>query len=606
MVTEFTAATTPNSPRSPSTPQGRPVGSPLKCVPNHLAEESPIYSAEVQCAGSTDQDYAGDQVSMSQRGSAPRPASRRSSGSPVGHEEGSPRQHAPQAPGGNVRLPAAEGGGRSQYPPVKALGVHNILNPSEPRFVAPNGPRPFSSRPREGDASSPVAHSPRTFPGPRSFFPTHAGQVSYGGTSVGSLNPRGLPSSPGRDSPVTAYPFHAIYDPTKTSSPRLPQASGSSQGIPSHERGLRSQSLASPSSSAKRPYDPEAEDARQQPGSQIGPGGPLISSLTTSPRTGAQPSARGGDVSYAPSHTRHQSLHAPPQFQHGAPPSRPLSAIGGPGDGPSRWPDAMRRSGVGGGVTGADGQQAFMTLPGSDTPIPVQVDYSQASKKADEKRQRNAKASTRHRRKKKTMQEDNLRQLQDLKDERQQMMEEMDDLRRQRDFYRDERNRLREIVVRTPGIHQHAGGPASPSEQGSESHAERSPGQHTQMTTPSQGYASNPSSAERPTQRRRTDDGHDFSTPVYGAPVGPPPPVLASLPAASGHGGPVRPLSAASSGSGERLPPLRAMEGPLGPGQPQEQDPRTGQWRPAQPRQYETGWATAPRKPYDGHASQWH
>ncbi|KAM4057122.1 Basic-leucine zipper (bZIP) transcription factor [Hirsutella rhossiliensis] len=271
----------------------------------------------------------------------------------------------------------------------------------------------------------------------------------------------------------------------------------------------------------------------------------------------------------------------------------------------------MRRSGVGGGMGSADGQQAFMTLPGSDTPIPVQVDYSQASKKADEKRQRNAKASTRHRRKKKTMQEENLRQLQDLKDERQQMMEEIDDLKRQRDFYRDDRNRLREIVARTPGIHQHAGGPASPSEQGSDSHAERSPGQHAHMPTPSQGYASDPSSAERPAQRRRTDDRPDFSTPVYGASVGPPPPVLASLPGASGYGGPVRPPSAASSGSGERLPPLRAMEGPLaaqgmGTGQPQEQDPRTGQWRPAQPRQYETGWATAPRKVYDGHASQWH
>lgn len=60
-------------------------------------------------------------------------------------------------------------------------------------------------------------------------------------------------------------------------------------------------------------------------------------------------------------------------------------------------------------MAGAEGQQAFMALPGCDTPIPVQVDYSQASKKADEKRQRDAKASTRHRRKKKTMQEENMR-----------------------------------------------------------------------------------------------------------------------------------------------------------------------------------------------------
>ncbi|EQL03143.1 hypothetical protein G6O67_003247 [Ophiocordyceps sinensis] len=539
---------------------------------------------------------------MSQRGPAPRPASRPSSRSPVRHQEESPRQHVPPHGGGNARpesvgMPTAEDGRRSQYLPPKALGVHNILNPSEPHFVAAEGPRPFSSRP--SDAGS-TAFPSRTFPRPRLFYQAHAGLVSHPAT------PLGRPSSSGRNSPVTAFPFHSVNDPRRASSPRLPRATFPSQAIPSHERVLRPQSFVSASSSAKRPYETEADDGRHHPGPHHGPGRGLISSQMTSPRAAGHPLARGGEASYAPSHTRHQSLHAPPQFQHGAPPSRPLSAIGGPGDGLAPWSDAMRRSG---GMAGADGQQAFMTLPGSDTPIPVQVDYSQASKKADEKRQRNAKASTRHRRKKKTMQEENARQLQDLKDERQQLMEELDGLRRQRDFYRDDRNRLREIVARTPGIHQHAGGPASPSEQGSDSHTERSPGQHSQMPTPSQGYASDPSSVERPAQRRRTDDRPEFSAPVYGASVGPPPPTLAS--GASGYGVPVRPPSAASSGGGERLPPFRAIDGPpagqgMGAGQPQEQDPRTGQWRRAQPRQYETGWATAPRQPYDGHAPQWH
>ncbi|KAM6540095.1 hypothetical protein FALCPG4_001832 [Fusarium falciforme] len=63
-----------------------------------------------------------------------------------------------------------------------------------------------------------------------------------------------------------------------------------------------------------------------------------------------------------------------------------------------------------------------------------------------------------------------------------------------------------------------------------------------------------------------------------------------------GYGGPSRPSSAASSTSGERLPPLRAMDGrppPVpGQGQVQEQDPRTGQWVSVQPRVPETGWAT--------------
>ncbi len=108
---------------------------------------------------------------------------------------------------------------------------------------------------------------------------------------------------------------------------------------------------------------------------------------------------------------------------------------------------------------GGEGQQAFMTLPGSETPIAIQVDYSQASKKADEKRQRNAKASTRHRRKKKTIQEENVRQIQEMADEKEELVERVEQLTRQRDFYRDERNRLRDIVLRTPSIAQHASGP---------------------------------------------------------------------------------------------------------------------------------------------------
>ncbi|KAJ6446673.1 armadillo-type fold domain-containing protein [Purpureocillium lavendulum] len=249
-------------------------------------------------------------------------------------------------------------------------------------------------------------------------------------------------------------------------------------------------------------------------------------------------------------------------------------------------------------------------------PIPVQVDYSQASKKADEKRQRNAKASTRHRRKKKTMQEENMRLLQDLKDERHSMAVEVDDLKRQRDFYRDERNRLRDIVARTAGIHQHAAGPPTPPMRSIESLADRSPGSQSHMPTPTPGYTSDPSSAERPTQRRRTEDRHEYATSVYGAPVGGPHQTASSAAGAGqGYGAPPRPLSAASSASGERLPPLRAMDGPapvqgVGGRQPQEQDPRTGQWRPVQPRQYETGWATTPtaRKSHEGqpsHPSHW-
>ncbi|KAK3190990.1 hypothetical protein K4F52_002940 [Lecanicillium sp. MT-2017a] len=269
----------------------------------------------------------------------------------------------------------------------------------------------------------------------------------------------------------------------------------------------------------------------------------------------------------------------------------------GPGEGVPAWSDMLRRTGLGGSGMGAEGQQAFMTLPGSETPIAVQVDYSQASKKADEKRQRNAKASTRHRRKKKTIQEENVRQIQEMREERDDLADQIEHVTRQRDFYRDERNRLRDIVLRTPAIAQHASGPPSPTSVRSvTSFPDRSPvAPSRQMPTPSQGYVSESSSVERPAQRRRTDERPEYPG-NYSTQAGPPP---STLPPMHGHvqGMPPRPSSASSLVPLERLPPLRTIEGHHPPpdiahGQPHERDPATGDWRPAQPRPYETGWAT--------------
>ncbi|KND87930.1 hypothetical protein TOPH_07412 [Tolypocladium ophioglossoides CBS 100239] len=578
---------------------------------------------------------------MSQRGPAPHTAPRRSSRSPSGHDAGSPRQHV-QLPGSNDgRRPAStsvtstEGGGRSQDLPPKALGVHNILNPFEPRLMASEGSVPPLSRPGEGEGA-PIATSARTYGGgARPFFPNRMGPSSHPGTPIGSLTSLGRPPSSGRNSPATAYQFPGMNDTRNVVSPRQPRSSSLSQGVLPREMDSRAQSHLPPSSPAKRLYEKETpEELRAVPGLHHASGMPFTAhhSVGTSPRAMALPASRPADAPYMPAsavvardpHGRPQSLHAlPSQFHHGAAINRPMSAIGGSGDGLSSWSEVMRRSGMSGAMGGAEGQQAFMTLPGSDVPIPVQVDYSQASKKADEKRQRNAKASTRHRRKKKTLQEENMRQLQDLKDEREQLAHEVEDLKQQRDFYRDERNRLRDIVARTPGIHQHAAGPPTPLPRSPESHEDMSPGAHSHMQTPTPGYASDLSSVERPGRRRRTEDRPEYSTPVFGTPAGGPPPILAPGPGGQAYGVPPRPLSAASSTSGERLPPLRALEGapPVqshGPGHAHaqhahaqhahahEQDPRTGQWRPAQPRHFETGWATAPRKPHhEGHTPQW-
>ncbi|KAF6515218.1 hypothetical protein HZS61_005124 [Fusarium oxysporum f. sp. conglutinans] len=246
---------------------------------------------------------------------------------------------------------------------------------------------------------------------------------------------------------------------------------------------------------------------------------------------------------------------------------------------------------------GFEEQQAFMALPGSETPIPVHMDFSQGSKKADEKRQRNAKASTRHRRKKRIMQEENTKQLQELRNERRIMELRIEELTQQRDFYHEDRNRLRDIVAQTPSISGHAAGPPSPTISTTNSYAETGP--LASGPSVSMGYCGDTISNERPVKRRRTDDHPEYSLPPYGSPAsahpsaspsGPPMPI-------PGYDAPSCPSSAASSASGESLPPLRAMEGrpPTGPppgSGAQEQDSRTGQWIPVRPRVTETGWAT--------------
>ncbi|KAH7120098.1 hypothetical protein B0J13DRAFT_457637 [Dactylonectria estremocensis] len=198
-------------------------------------------------------------------------------------------------------------------------------------------------------------------------------------------------------------------------------------------------------------------------------------------------------------------------------------------------------------MSGAKGQQAFLALPGSDSPIHLYVDYSKASKKADEKRRRNAVASTRHRRKKKIMQEEDTKQLQKLRDEGRQLETKLEELTHQRDFYRDDRNRLRDIVSQTPGISHLATRPSSPASARSSPCVERSPLMAAPLTMPSQ--KGEPCPGERPA------DSPDSSMSMYSTPRGAHPsalPPMQDLPSSV----PSRPTSAASSMPRRVLPSL--------------------------------------------------
>lgn len=604
---DSSTSTTPNSPRTPVTPSWSAKQLEPETSPRSSAVQDLIAFSQSQCAYAKGPRNVGHQVSMSQKEHAAPPASHPSVTSPVKFEQVSPhsrpiqpsRQDAPRSQGGMAR----NGQPLAPNNQGKGLGMYSILNPAG----SPASAREAETRGQHWQDSE---HTTRIHGSALLGGNMHADAVSLsvpGTPGGGSMaTPSSQPAISERNSPAMAYPFPAA-------NPRRAQSPKSIHGNTSHDTRVRPPQ-PHPVAGSKRPFsyagDGHLELKTPPYGHHPSNSLPNASTMVSPVKAAAQPvrqmdgrhqipgPAPSGEYQQHSEGPHHPHPHSHYHHGHHGPPHAIPQPAAATTEGGSAWPEMMRRPGMGGHLLSSDGQQAYMTLPGSDIPIPVQVDYSQASKKADEKRQRNAKASTRHRRKKKNIQEENIRLLQDLKDDQDAMAEQIECLTRQRDFYREERNRLRDIVVRTPAISQHASGPPSPvSSRSVNSYADHSPmgGQPRPLHTPSQGYLSEASSVERPTQRRRTDDRPEY-TANYSTQPGPPP---ATLPPLQAHtqGVPPRPMTALPTTHQERLPPLRAIDGPpshdMHSGHAtHERDPVTGDWRLAQPRPYETGWAT--------------
>lgn len=609
VVTDSTVATNPNSPKTPSTPTW-----PSRCSPRqkhhlkHIYQDYDGAERRVRCSEPRHQGSAGDQVSMSQRGSA---APFQPPGSPARDDQTAPSgaqyaHHAQQRSDGSGSVsnmsPLMTGSNpqsQSQQGHPRLLGVHNILNPTEAQSRPLPGTPNASERPSAGPYRQPQHFYGQSQPG------------SHPGTPVGNAMPLAAPLSSDRPGPLPLGPLH---NPRRILSPQAPRSSSisHSSALRDAEAARMHQAMQSGPPAKRRREGDSPEDYRRSPAHHPGslPHTPNIPGAAIA-RSFSQPMIQ------PPSGPHHPSLPMPPRDVPDRPPMSPArphlqhdmynrrsfstsAAPGQGGDADSVWNDPLnRRLSLGPPTTNGEPHQAFMTLPGSDMPIPIHVDYSQASKKADEKRQRNAKASTRHRRKRKAMQEESARLLTDLKEEREEMELQIEELTAQRDFYRNDRNWLRDLVARTPGITEHSARPRSPTLTARiPPMSEISPRLDRAMM---REYSSEASSAERPAQRQRTDDRSDSSIPSYGVPSMGTPSTQQSSIHGNAYGMPPRPNSAASSaGTGERLPPLRSMEGPPPGHGHHEQDPRTGQWMPIQPRPYETGWATAMRKPGEG------
>lgn len=532
---------------------------------------------------------------MSQKPTASRPSSRRSSLSPrrKGGEHGRGESSArwPEIPGDARRAPPLEplGGGERWQ---RQAGAGRSLQEQPPASdTREQGHAPFRYEPPQ--PRMPGAHADRpefrayssSMPGPGTAPPARSWETAQAG---------------GRRSP-TGAPTPAQNNPRRILSPRLSRAASVTQMPQPYAPNPQ---MAYPSIATSPPEQPYGLHGRESPRVTlpgIQPQSAATPPLMTAPRALSQPvglsqptfagSQAAGTRSSGPS----PSLQArgPPVYGP-QPPGAGLarsSSVAAPAWATSSRQDYDRPQGPDP-STGEAPQQFFINLPGGET-SEIPIDTQSGSRKANEKRQKNASASTRHRQKKKTQQEELARINQDLEEEKQGCMRENDQLRQQVAFYRDERNRLRDIVAGRPGGSDAARGPASPP----------SPVRTTQLYAGPQRRASPPggdsddSAAERPAQRRRLE-GPEPSILLYESQSQRPSPGLPPIPS--------RPTSASSAGSTMGpLPPIRTMQGPrppatMGPGPRLEQDPRTGQWTPAPLRHLDPGFATGTREPQEG------
>ncbi|PKS10207.1 hypothetical protein jhhlp_001957 [Lomentospora prolificans] len=596
---------------------------------------------------------------MSQRDSISRPPSRASSLSPRTIPPASTTASASLSGIPNVRddissKPLREASGVSRRvissegpsPTPRALNVHTILNPLD---VQARGN--VSSIAQQSSASAGIEHVPGPTGRGNVVTPAHPpSQQSYpfyGYTQSSGTPPSTSPQtersvaafpSTDRGSPKSAIPLPALNNPRAIFSPSMSRVQ-TLHNLPGHKPGESIESpLGSTSIGVKRPYEEILGSGAS--GSLPRPPPPYTTTPTpsiilASAATGIQgaplrsasqpvlperrtPNTQHSTLAYqsegphsSTAQQQHQGQGAPhwdpragnnqpPTFGSGQGQAQDVSTwnVGGPtllGTGLGRTRARNDRS------EPPSQQYLEMNPPGGERYL-VEINTQIASKQADEKRQRNAGASARFRQRRKQQALEDKNKIMQLEEDKRNLEARLQETIHQREFYKSERNRLREIVLRTPGISESAhAGPRSPP---TSTFTLGGLPDQTQMPRvppasnipPSHGYASSEtSSIERPTRRRRTDQtpdagplsyvqqpqGHGLP-PISGAPYGMPP---------------SRPPSASSSG--EILPPIRGMESGV-PHEPGAPTSSSAPYYSAHRAPYESGWAHRQGVPPEG------
>ncbi|KAI0971053.1 hypothetical protein F4678DRAFT_91103 [Xylaria arbuscula] len=515
----------------------------------------------------------------------------------------------------------SNGENRQQSLTLRSLGVHTILNPAETQS-------PLTRERAEDAVPSPKASSAVSSSSPR-LPPPHFAYQDPGMARIGQTTPTiedlpsTAPSSAERGSPGTARPYPPIAAARQVLNPRSPRLISPRQSHPFRSiNALQSQPqhLSARSQDSNRAILSETKipgrqdqppSARGSPMAQqlsqvMSPAGRPPSNLTPLPtmmRPSSQPVANHSNPGlqgrpFFPSGPGVQPAQPPGYPPHNQYTASSMSHTPGylsPGS-DHRWSGGPEH-GIQYSSTGVrsfalgEGQAALRIQPAHGEAFIIPVDTHQGSRQADEKRQRNAGASQRFRKRKKDRETQERMEHQRMESQYRELEARIQTLETERERIRSDRDRLRDIVYRTPSVSDLAYR-ESPSPDSSI----RS-GASTLVPRPTYG-AANPDTGERSSQRRRTDPHPqiDFITGPYGSTPGSLPPITTSgYPTSMSHPG--TPLARPQA---PQLPPLR-----LGSAAGTPTTVASAASTPVQAYQqlnrdsYEMGWATGSRTSAD-------
>jgi hypothetical protein len=432
---------------------------------------------------------------MSQRGSAPRPASHRSPktspeaafssprSSPSSPQTGTRRGDGPPAPThdpGAASNAVTDDGGRWEPSGARTSDVHGILNTSEYNPRHSNNTTSFPGQAAEEEQSRSAMGDPGQSAG---AFYSYVFQGQQNLVTPQPMYPPLAPSSaPGlptssveRGSPTIGPPLPPLGVPRRMLTPRSPRVTSFSRAARRTEEARQNPLPRQPSlpgSASSQDVSPRSGQTTLGPPALRGPqslaqGGalppPTLSPVA--PRSLSQPIPGHALPPAMATEYSHSSGRAP-LLGPGRTPYPPQPPLGRdvPTAGPlgeTRWSSSTGGYGSLGGVSWARGMpmgesQHLLTItPQFGEEIVVPVDTHQGSKTQDQKRQKNAIASARFRTRKKEREHQ-------LEVDNHELAVRVRELEGERDFYRRERNRLRDIVSRTPNISEWANGPPSP------------------------------------------------------------------------------------------------------------------------------------------------